>query len=417
MTRERGSRHERGGSRGPFGLHRTVLLLAGTHFIVDGYGNILAPLLPLLITNLDLSLFAAGTLQMCFQLANSVSQLAFGHIADRWRPRVLLIAGPILCVSAITLIGLAPNPVLLALVLILGGLGGAAFHPPAAVLVHQHSGHQRGLAMSFHITSGTLGQAMAPLAFAPFVQYYGLGPTPLLMVPALVIFAVLLRRLPAIERLQERHDAVGFGALRPYARPLALLYFIVVLRTLTAMSFSIFVPVMLTRRGQSLAQAGTAVSVYLFAVGLGGFFGGPTADRFGPRRVIIISLVSAVPFLAVAPLLSGWSLVAVLAIGGFLLQSTLPVNVTFGQTIAPISVATVSSLMMGFAWGMGGLIVPFVGLLADRIGIDQTLMVMSAVPLVAAALAWPLPAGARATAAQPASGISTTESASGDIAD
>jgi FSR family fosmidomycin resistance protein-like MFS transporter len=237
------------------------------------------------------------------------------------------------------------------------------------------------------------------------------------MVPALVIFAVLLRRMPAIERLQERHDAVGLGALRPYARPLALLYFIVVLRTLTAMSFSIFVPVMLTRRGQSLAQAGTAVSVYLFAVGLGGFFGGPTADRFGPRRVIIISLVSAVPFLAAAPLLSGWSLVAVLAIGGFLLQSTLPVNVTFGQTIAPTSVATVSSLMMGFAWGMGGLIVPFVGLLADRIGIDQTLIAMSAVPLVAAALAWPLPARARASAAQPASGISTIESASGDIAD
>ena len=168
------------------------------------------------------------------------------------------------------------------------------------------------------------------------------------------------------------------------------------------MSFSIFVPVMLTRRGMSLAQAGTAVSVYLFAVGLGGFFGGPTADRFGPRRVIILSLVSAVPFLAVAPLLSGWSFVAVLAIGGFLLQSTLPVNVTFGQTIAPISAATVSSLMMGFAWGMGGLIVPFVGMLADRIGIERTLMVMSAVPLVAAALAWPLPAGdardSRATA-------------------
>jgi hypothetical protein len=43
-----------------------------------------------------------------------------------------------------------------------------------------------------------------------------------------------------------------------------------------------------------------------------------------------------------------------LAIGGFLRQSTLPVNVTFGQTIAPISTATVSSLMMGFAWGMDG---------------------------------------------------------------
>jgi MFS transporter, FSR family, fosmidomycin resistance protein len=382
---------EPAGSR-PFGLHRTVLLLAATHFIVDGYGNILAPLLPLLISNLGLSLFAAGTLQMCFQLANSISQLAFGHIADRWRPRVLLLAGPILCVTVLPLIGLAPNAIVLALVLVLGGLGGAAFHPPAAVLVHQHSGAQRGLAMSFHITSGTLGQALAPLAFAPFVQHYGLPATPILMAPALIVLgAVLLRRMPAIERLQEAHDGGGLKALRPYARPLTLLYFIIVLRTLTTSSFSTFVPVMLTQRGLTLAQAGTAVSVYLFATGMGGFFGGPAADRFGPRRVIILSLIAAVPFLAVAPLLSGLPFVITLAIGGFLLQSTLPVNVTFGQTIAPISAATVSSLMMGFAWGVGGLVVPFVGMLADHIGIAHTLMVMSAVPIVAAALAWPLP--------------------------
>ncbi len=396
MTREPAGSGRPEGRRGLFGLHRTVLLLAATHFVVDGYGNILSPLLPLLITNLGLSFFGAGTLQMCFQLANSVSQLAFGHIADRWRPRVLLLAGPILCVTAITLIGLAPNPVMLGLVLILGGLGGAAFHPPAAVLVHQHSGEQRGLAMSFHITSGTLGQAIAPLAFAPFVQHYGLSATPILMVPALIVLGgLLLRRMPPIERLQASHDTGGVRALRPYARPLALLYFIIVLRTLTTSSFTTFVPVMLTQRGMTLAQAGTAVSVYLFATGLGGFFGGPAADRFGPRRVIIVSLIAAVPFLAVAPLLSGWAFVVALAIGGFLLQSTLPVNVTFGQTIAPISAATVSSLMMGFAWGVGGLVVPFVGMLADNIGIVSTLMVMSAVPLLAAALAWPLPSGQR----------------------
>ena len=391
-----GSGREPIGSRGPLGLHRTVVLLAATHFLVDGYGNILAPLLPLLIHNLNLSLAAAGTLQMCFQLANSVSQLAFGHIADRWRPRLLLLAGPVVAVTVLTLVGLAPNPIALAVVLILGGLGGAAFHPPAAALVHQHAGPQRGLAMSFHITSGTLGQAIAPLAFAPYVQRYGLSATPLLMIPALIVLGtVLLRRLPPVMRLQEAHHAGGIGALRAYSRPLTLLYFIVVLRTLTATSFSTFVPVLLTNRGLTLAEAGTAVSVYLFAVGFGGFLGGPAADRFGARRVIVLSLVAAVPFLAVAPVLSGWRFVLSLAIGGFLLQSTLPVNVTFAQTIAPISAATVSSLMMGFAWGMGGLIVPFVGMLADRIGIERTLMVMSVMPIVAALLAWPLPGGTR----------------------
>ncbi len=234
------------------------------------------------------------------------------------------------------------------------------------------------MAMSTHITSGTVGQAMAPLVFAPFVQQFGLRATPLLMIPALVVLLlVLLRRIPTFERLQEHHEAGGLAALRPYARPLTLLYFIVVLRTLTAMSFSTFVPVLLTRRGLSLAQAGTAVSIYLVAVGLGGFIGGPSADRFGARRVIILSLVCSVPFLMIAPLLHGWLFVVVLAIGGFLLQSTLPVNVTFAQLIAPVSAATVSSLMMGFAWGTGGLSVPLVGMMADRFGIERALIVMS----------------------------------------
>jgi FSR family fosmidomycin resistance protein-like MFS transporter len=94
-----------------------------------------------------------------------------------------------------------------------------------------------------------------------------------------------------------------------------------------------------------------------------------------------------------APLTVGWTFVALISLGGFLLQSTLPVNVTFGQMIAPISAATVSSLMMGFAWGTGGMSVPFVGMLADRIGIERTLVVMAFTPLVAALCAAPLPKG------------------------
>ena len=50
-----------------------------------------------------------------------------------------------------------------------------------------------------------------------------------------------------------------------------------------------------------------------------------------------------------------------LAIGGLLLQSTLPISVTFAQSFVKGGAATVSSLMMGFAWGMGSLAVP-----ADR---------------------------------------------------
>ena len=401
----------------PFGLHGVVVVMAATHFLVDGYGNVLTPLLPLLIPTLHLSLAGAGTLQMCFQLANSVAQLGFGHLADRWRPRVLLIGGPVLAVAILPMIGLAPTAWVLASVLIIGGLGGAAFHPPAAALVHKYSGQHRGFAMSFHITSGTLGQAMAPLLFAPFVQRFGLRGLPWLVIPGLALLVgVLLRRVPAIERLHESTAAGGLRALRPYAKPLTLLYVIVVLRTLTAVSFSTFVPVMLTRRGMSIAQAGTAASVYLCAVGAGGFFGGPIADRFGARRVIVLSLVSAVPFLALAPLLDRWWLVATIGAGGFLLQSTLPVNVTFAQMIAPISAATVSSLMMGFAWGVGGLAAPLVGMAADRIGIENTLTAMAFTPLIAAALAIPLPASRTAHVTARVSVVATSESTGTDVA-
>ena len=357
--------------------------------MVDGYGNIYAPLLPLLIPRLGLSLAAAGTLTMLFQMAASVAQVGFGHLADRWRPRVLVMAGPLVAVSVLSLVGLATSPGMLAAILILGGLGTAAFHPPAAALAHRLGGDRQGLAMSVYITGGSLGFALGPLLFAPFAERFGIEWTPLLVIPGLLVIAFFLTRVPPIPHHASSRG--GFGALRPYAKPLALLYSIVVLRTLTSLGFATFVPVMLTRRGMSVGQAGAAIALYLFASTIGGFFGGPAADRFGPRKVIALSLVVACPFLVVAPLLTGWPFMVALAIGGYFLQSTLPVNVTFGQSLAPVSAATVSSLMMGFAWGTGGLSVPVVGLIADRIGIEHTLVGLALVPLLAAACALPLP--------------------------
>ena len=85
------------------------------------------------------------------------------------------------------------------------------------------------------------------------------------------------------------------------------------------------------------------------------------------------------------------TLTAAVSIGGLLLQSTLPVNVTYAQMLAPVGAATVSSLMMGFAWGMGSVMVPLVGWMADRVGLPSALLVISVVPLAAAALAARLP--------------------------
>lgn len=372
------------------GLPPTVVSLASTHFIVDAYTNIYNPLLPLFIPHFGLSLAAVGTLAMCFQVASSMSQLAFGALADRWRPRALLVAGPIVAVSVLSLVGLAPSVTALGALLVLGGLGGAAFHPPAAAAVYRSAGANKGLAMSVHITGGSVGMAMAPLFFAPTLERLGLHWSPIIAVPGLLALSVLLRRVPTFDR-HGHGGGEGLAALRPHARNLSLLYFSVVLRTLTGSGFAVFMPVLLTSQGMSIADASLAGTGYLLISGIGGFSGGPLADRFGPRRVIVVSLVSAVPFMVAASQLSGWWFALAVSFGGLLLQSTLPVNVNYAQALAPVGAATVSSLMMGFAWGMGAVLVPAVGWLGDRVGLPTALLCISGVPLIAAALAAQLP--------------------------
>jgi FSR family fosmidomycin resistance protein-like MFS transporter len=377
-------------STGWLGLHPSIWKVASTHVVVDAYNNIYAPLLPLFIPYLGLSLKTAGVLAMCFQMANSVSQLGFGALADRWRPRVLLIAGPIVAIVVMSLVGLATSPLMLGVILVIGGLGGAAFHPPAAALVYKLADHRKGVAMSTHLTGGSIGFAAAPMLFAPFIASMGLAYSPLIMIPGLLALSFTLRRTPEMSR-PKSHERSTLATLRPAAGPLALLYFTIVLRTATTYGFMTFTPTLLTQQGFSIAGASSAVSLYLFASGVGGFLGGPLADRIGARTVILWSLIIAVPFMALAPHLPPLGFTAMLAIGGLLLQSTLPISVTFAQTFVKGGAATVSSLMMGFAWGMGSLTVPLIGMGADRFGIKPTLAVVAFIPLLAAALAAQLP--------------------------
>lgn len=377
--------------RGWLGLHPSIWKIASTHVVVDAYTNIYAPMLPLLIPRLDLSLATAGTLAMAFQMANSVSQLAFGTLADRWRPRTLVIIGPLAAVVTLSLIGLADNTWALGAILVVGGLGGAAFHPPAAALVYKIADPKRkGTAMSAHLSGGSLGFSFAPVLFAPFSAYMGLRYTPLLMIPGLLALSWTLRQIPPMT-LPGKHERSSLSTLRPAAKPLTLLYFTIVLRTATTYGFMTFTPTLLTRQGWSIDQASVAVSLYLFASGIGGFLGGPLSDRIGPRRVIIGTLLGSVPFMAVAPHLPPLGFTIMLAFGGLLLQSTLPISVTFAQSFVVGGAATVSSLMMGFAWGMGSLTVPLIGMGADRVGILSTLAVVAFIPLIAAGLAWHLP--------------------------
>jgi FSR family fosmidomycin resistance protein-like MFS transporter len=75
-----------------------------------------------------------------------------------------------------------------------------------------------------------------------------------------------------------------------------------------------------------------------------------------------------------------------LAIGGTFLNVCVPVNVVMAQRLVPGGASTVSALMMGFAWGVGALLTPFTGIMTSRIGFANALIVVSLLPILAAAL-------------------------------
>lgn len=379
-----------GGEPRVLGVPRTVLVLSGTHGVNDVFMNIYAPLLPVFIPRLGLSLAAAGGIAAAMQIAGSIAQLVFGPLADRWRPRMLAVLGPILAVGVTSFAGLATTPLMLGTILVVGCLGSAAFHPTAAAIVNRIGGARRGTAMSLHVTGGALGNAIAPMLFAPYVAAFGITRTPWLALPGLALLYLILRRVPDV-RLSHGHAPTGFGALRPYAMPLSLLWAAVVLRTVVAIGYSTFLPVLMTSRGLSMSEAGFAVGAYLVAGSLGGLAGGPLADRFGPRRIIAWTLALSVPLLLAAVVVPGVPGLLLLTAGGFFLGSTLPVNISYAHAIAPVATGTVSSLMLGVAWGIGGLAVPLVGRIGDTVGLQQALIMLGVLPALAALLTLRLP--------------------------
>jgi hypothetical protein len=65
--------------------------------------------------------------------------------------------------------------------------------------------------------------------------------------------------------------------------------------------------------------------------------------------------------------------------GSLVLQSSLPVNVVLGQELSPRHSSTISSLLMGAAWGVGAMLIGPVGALADARGLDVALRTLSLV--------------------------------------
>jgi FSR family fosmidomycin resistance protein-like MFS transporter len=78
-------------------------------------------------------------------------------------------------------------------------------------------------------------------------------------------------------------------------------------------------------------------------------------------------------------------------LAGFFILATLPLGVSMAQELAPRGRSMVSSLMMGLAFGTGGMMTPLTGMAADHFSIRPVLFFLALGPLLTTALIALLP--------------------------
>ncbi len=363
---------------------RAGLLFLG-HAVNDGYGGFFAPLLPLLIERLDLSLALAGFLGTIRVLTNSLLQPSFGHFIDRARRPSLLVIGPLLTVGAMSLIGRVGSVTQLILVLLVAGVGTALFHPAAASLVTTGHPSRAGGIMALFSAGGTIGAGLAPMAIVAFTAFFSLQQTPWLIVPGIALIAAFA--IP-LARMASGHAATSpdRSERSPLPPRLAILWAAIVLACLGAIAFSTFLAVLVTERGGSAWMGGAAISAYLIGAAVVEFLAGSLSDRHGRKPVMIGSLVLATPVLLAFLYAPSTLLLPLAALGGGLSLAYSPVGIVAAHECAPGRRGLVSGLVMGLAWGVGGLALTPIGWLADRYGLVQVMTYVAFLPLVAAAV-------------------------------
>ena len=364
--------------------YQALALLSFAHFFIDLYSSGLSSFQPMLVQRFGLSLAQAGLLAGMLIFSSSLMQPVYGILSDKSGSRLFTVLAPAMAGIFISSLGLATGyPMLIAMVL-LGGMGIASFHPQASANATARIRENKSRWMAVFISSGTFGMAFGPAFFTFLAERYGLEMTWLGAIPGVLvsIYLAFQFRLAPVSRETSNHfDA---AALRAKWRPLSILFSLVFIRSIVQMVFSQFLPLYLNReRGFSVQSAALGLTLYLAFGGLGGFLGGNLADRYGGKRVILISMAGCLPFLAMFFLAEGWLALVALALAGLLLLFTIPVNLVMGQRLVPTQAGTVSALMMGFAWGSAGLVfIPLVGWTADRVGLGTAMACVSAFPVI-----------------------------------
>ena len=372
---------------------RAMAALSAGHLATDFANGALPALLPFLVDRFGLSYTLAAAVMLASAASSSLIQPVFGAWSDRRGALWLLPSGVAIAGAGIALAAAAPAYWLVLLLVIVSGLGVAAYHPEGSKFAAYASGRRRASGMSLFSLGGNLGYALGPTVTTPLVLAFGLTGGLLLAVPCLGVAALLLAAAPFLGSFAPgRTEAASPAAERDRPAALALLLGVIAFRSVAWFGLVTFVPLWEVSLGHSKAHGSHLLSLMLLAGGLGTLAAGPIADRLGRRPVVLASMLATGPLILAYVLAGGVLGAAALALVGVCVIGTFGVTMVMSQEYLPSRIGMASGLSIGLSIGLGGVAAVGLGAIADSIDLRSAMYAAAAAPVAGLALAALLPA-------------------------
>ena len=364
-----------------------IVAISFSHFLNDLMQALLPAIYPMLKDDFGLTFGQVGLLTLTFQFTASLLQPVVGIIADK-RPLPYSMAyGMGSTLAGLILLAVAHEFWLLVTAAALIGLGSAIFHPEASRVARRAAGLRPGFAQSVFQVGGNFGSALGPLLAAFIVLPFGqasIGWFSLVAVLAmLVLYKVGNWYRGHLVRLLSRGRSVYAGASR--RRLVGSILILVVLTfskaVYSASLGSYYTFFLIDRFGVSIRDSQLLLFVYMAAVVVGTYIGGPLGDRFGRKLVLWGSVLGALPFTLLLPWVSlPWAIVLSIVIG-IVMASAFPTIIVYAQELLPGGIGMVSGLMYGLSFGVAGIAAALLGGLGDTYGIQFVFQLCAWLPL------------------------------------
>jgi FSR family fosmidomycin resistance protein-like MFS transporter len=370
-------------------LSRSVYLVALAHLTIELCNNFLPVIYAILINTVGLTYSQIGIIALVAGLSEALTQPFFGYLSDRWGAQRLTVLSIAWMGVLLGLVGFTWNYLSLIILVGLGVLGSAAFHPAGATLASAHAGKKRGLAASIFAVGGNIGSALSPLLVAVGVSWLGLPGTTIIMPIALLVSLILYGEFSRHRQAEVMHLA---GHSSSQHRPaiinptvklgLALIVVMVMCRSWVQVAFMTYLPQWIQSQGGSLTLGGQMLALFSVAAGVGSLAGGHLSDRIGRWQVLGLSMLLLGPMVWL--FLNSWGLWQVGFVGmiGILIGLSIPVAVVMAQETWPHGLGFASALVMGVGWAPGGLGASFTGFVADHYSLATSLHLLIFPPLL-----------------------------------